>query len=63
MFRSVINGIVKLLNNTSEDQVAADAGISGPVKILLPTRGGDGTLIQNAFFKAIPWFGKEHDKA
>ena len=65
VFESVIDGIVKLLNNTSEDQVAADAGISGPVKNpSADTWQVMGTLIQNAFFKAIlPGLEKEHGKA
>lgn len=65
VFESVIDGIVQLLNNPSEEQVAADAGISGPVNNpSADTWQVMGTLIQNAFFKAIlPGLQKEHGKA
>ncbi len=65
VFESVIDGIVGLLNNKSEDQVAADAGISGPVKNpSADTWQVMGSLIQNAFFKAIlPGLEKEQGKA
>ncbi len=65
VFESVISGIVELLNNPSEDQVAADAGITGPVtNPSADTWQVMGTLIQNAFFKAIlPGLEKEQGKA
>jgi hypothetical protein len=64
VFESVISGIVELLNNPSEDQVAADAGITGSVtNPSADTWQVMGTLIQNAFFKAIvPGLEKEQGK-
>ncbi len=65
VFESVIGGIVELLKNPDREQVAADAGISGPVtNPSADTWQVIGTLIQNAFFKAIlPGLEKEQGKA
>lgn len=65
VFESVIGGIVELLENPLREQVAADAGISGPVtNPSADTWQVIGTLIQNAFFKAIlPGLEKEQGKA
>jgi len=65
IFESVISGIVELLNNPSADQVAAETGITGPVtNPFADTWQVMGTLIQNAFFKAIlPGLEREQGKA
>ena len=65
VFESVISSLVELLNNPSQDQVAADAGITGPVtNPSADTWQVMGTLIQNAFFKAIlPGLEREQGKA
>ncbi|MCW5798808.1 MAG: DUF748 domain-containing protein [Nitrospira sp.] len=65
VFESVISDIVELLNNPSQDQVAADAGITSPVtNPSAETWQVMSTLIQNAFFKAIlPGLEKEQGKA
>lgn len=65
VFESVISGIVELLNNPTADQVAADAGITGPVtNPSADTWQVMGSLIKNAFFKAIlPGLEKEQSRA
>ncbi|MBS0169001.1 MAG: DUF748 domain-containing protein [Nitrospira sp.] len=65
VYELVIGDVVDLLKNAKTDQVAADGAVTGP----LPNPSADtwqvvGTLIQNAFFKAIlPGLEKEHGKA
>lgn len=65
LYESVIVGIVELLKNSTNEQVAADAVVTGP----LPNPSVDtwqvlSTLIQNAFFKAIlPGLEREYGKA
>ncbi len=65
VYESVIGGVVELLKNQPRQQVAAETDVSGPV----PNPRADtwkivGTLIQNAFFKAIlPGLEKEYGKA
>jgi len=62
IYESVIEGVVELLKNQPHQQVAAETDLSGPVA----NPGADtwqivGTLIQNAFFRAIlPGLEKEH---
>jgi hypothetical protein len=65
IYETVIGGVVELLKNEERQQVAAETDVSGPV----PSPRADtwqivGTLIQNAFFKAIlPGLEKEYRKA
>jgi Domain of Unknown Function (DUF748) len=65
VFEAVIGGVVELLKNEPHQQIAAETDVSGPV----PSPRADtwqivGTLIQNAFFKAIlPGLEKEYGKA
>jgi hypothetical protein len=62
IYESVIGGVIELLKNESVQQVAAETDVSGPV----PNPRADtwqivGTLIQNAFFKAIlPGLDREY---
>ncbi|HSE60367.1 MAG TPA: DUF748 domain-containing protein [Nitrospiraceae bacterium] len=65
VYEKVIEGVVELLKNEERQQVAAETDVSGPV----PSPRADtwqivGTLIQNAFFKAIlPGLEKEYGRA
>jgi hypothetical protein len=65
VYEAVVGGVVELLKNEPRQQVAAETDVSGPV----PSPRADtwqivGTLIQNAFFKAIlPGLEKEYGKA
>ena len=65
VYETVIEGVVELLKNEERQQVAAETDLSGPV----PSPRADtwqivGTLIRNAFFKAIlPGLEKEYGKA
>lgn len=65
VYETVIEGVVELLKNEERQQVAAETDVSGPV----PSPRADtwkivGTLIQNAFFKAIlPGLEREYGKA
>jgi hypothetical protein len=65
VYQSVVGGVVEMLKNPDRGHVAADTDVSGPV----PNPRADtwqivGTLIQNAFFKAIlPGLEKEYGKA
>ena len=65
IYEAVVGGVVELLKSDKGEQVAAESDISGPV----PSPQADtwqivGTLIQNAFFKAIlPGLEKEYGKA
>ncbi|MEX5219897.1 MAG: DUF748 domain-containing protein [Nitrospira sp.] len=65
VYEAVIGGVVELLKNEPRQQVAAETEVTGP----LPSPRADtwqivGTLIQNAFFKAIlPGLEREHGKA
>lgn len=54
VYEAVVGGVVELLKNPKREQVAAEADLSGPVKNpKADTWQVVGTLIQNAFFKAI----------
>jgi hypothetical protein len=65
VYEAVIGGVTDLLKNKEHQQIAAESGVTGPV----PSPKADtwqivGTLIQNAFFKAIlPGLEREYGKA
>lgn len=65
VYEAVIGGVADLLKNEERQQIAAESGVTGPV----PSPKANtwqivGTLIQNAFFKAIlPGLEKEYGKA
>jgi hypothetical protein len=65
LYEAVIGGVADLLKNKDDNQIAAESDVTGPV----PNPRADtwqivGTLIQNAFFKAIlPGLEKEYGKA
>jgi hypothetical protein len=65
VYEAVVGGVVELLKNEPRQQVAAETEVTGPV----PSPRADtwqivGTLIQNAFFKAIlPGLEREYGKA
>jgi hypothetical protein len=65
VYEAVVGGVIELLKNPQRQQVAADTDLSGPI----PNPRADtwqivGTLIQNAFFKAIlPGLEREYGKA
>jgi hypothetical protein len=65
IYEAVVGGVADLLKNKDDEHIAAEADITGPV----PNPRADtwqivGTLIQNAFFKAIlPGLEKEYGKA
>jgi hypothetical protein len=61
VYEGVIGGVMGMLKNTSRDEVATTADVSGPVKNpQASTWNVVVKLIQNAFFKAIlPGFEKE----
>lgn len=65
IYEAVIGGVADLLKNEERQQIAAETEVTGPV----PNPRADtwqivGTLIKNAFFKAIlPGLEKEYGKA
>ncbi len=65
LYESVIGGVVELLKDSTSEQVAADAAVAGPLSTpSVDTWQVLGTLIQNAFFKAIvPGLEREYGKA
>ncbi len=65
LYESVVGGVVELLKNPRREQVAAESDLSGPVaNPQADTWQIVGTLIQNAFFKAIlPGLGKEQGRS
>jgi hypothetical protein len=65
VYETVIEGVVALLKNEERQQVAAETDVSGPIPSpRASTWQIVGTLIQNAFFKAIlPGLQKEYGKA
>jgi hypothetical protein len=65
VYEAVVGGVADLLKNGNDQEIAAKSDVTGPV----PNPRADtwqivGTLIQNAFFKAIlPGLEKEYGKA
>lgn len=65
LYEAVVGGVVELLKNPRKEQVAAESDLSGPVaNPKADTWQIVGTLIQNAFFKAVlPGLEKEHGRS
>ena len=65
LYEAVVGGVVELLKSPRKDQVAAESDMSGPVgNPKADTWQIVGTLIQNAFFKAIlPGIEKERGRS